>query len=109
MKNTAPAIGLHRRDFLRAGAGAVLGSALAPLARSGEPVGPRSARVSIVTCRGYDPREVRAAFDRSFDQLGGIGALVPERQADLARLGVKVLVISTLANFLSAAIAGMLL
>lgn len=42
-------------------------------------------------------------------QVGGIGALVPERQADLARLGVKVLVISTLANFLSAAIAGILL
>jgi nucleoside permease NupC len=34
---------------------------------------------------------------------------VPERQGDLARLGVKVLVISTLANFLSAAIAGILL
>jgi len=42
-------------------------------------------------------------------QVGGIGALVPERQGDLARLGVKVLVISTLANFLSAAIAGILL
>jgi len=39
-------------------------------------------------------------------QVGGIGALVPERQGDLARLGVKVLVISTLVNFLSAAIAG---
>lgn len=42
-------------------------------------------------------------------QVGGIGTLVPERQADLARLGVKVLVISTLANFLSASIAGILL
>ncbi|MEY4006545.1 MAG: hypothetical protein RLZZ221_2641 [Verrucomicrobiota bacterium] len=79
MKNPAPALGLHRRDFLRAGAGAVLGSALAPLALAGEPVGPRSARVSIVTCPGYNPREVRAAFDRSFDQLGGIGALVKDR------------------------------
>jgi len=41
-------------------------------------------------------------------QVGGIGALVPERRADLARLGVKALVISTLATALSAAIAGVL-
>jgi CNT family concentrative nucleoside transporter len=42
-------------------------------------------------------------------QLGGIGALVPERRAELAQLGVKVLVVATLANFLSAAIASVLL
>ena len=42
-------------------------------------------------------------------QLGGIGALVPERRSDLAVLGPKVLLISTLANFLSASIAGVLL
>ena len=42
-------------------------------------------------------------------QIGGIGALVPERQADLAALGVKMLVISTLATALSAAIAGVML
>lgn len=41
-------------------------------------------------------------------QLGGIGALVPERRDDLARLGPKVLLIATLANFLSAALAGVL-
>ncbi len=42
-------------------------------------------------------------------QLGGIGTLVPERRGDLAGLGVKMLVISTLANALSAAIAGVLM
>jgi CNT family concentrative nucleoside transporter len=42
-------------------------------------------------------------------QVGGLGALVPERRGDLARLGVKVLVISTLASALSAAIAGVML
>ena len=42
-------------------------------------------------------------------QIGGIGALVPERRSDLAVLGPKVLLISTLANFLSAAIAGVLM
>jgi CNT family concentrative nucleoside transporter len=42
-------------------------------------------------------------------QLGGIGALIPERRTELARLGMKVLLVSTLANFLSAAIAGVLM
>ena len=42
-------------------------------------------------------------------QLGGIGALVPERRADLARLGMRALLGGTLANFLSACIAGILL
>jgi CNT family concentrative nucleoside transporter len=42
-------------------------------------------------------------------QLGGIGALAPERRADLARLGFRALLAGTLANFLSACIAGILL
>lgn len=42
-------------------------------------------------------------------QLGGIGALAPERRHDLARLGFRALIAGTLANFLSACIAGILL
>jgi CNT family concentrative nucleoside transporter len=42
-------------------------------------------------------------------QLGGIGALAPERRSDLARLGFRALLAGTLANFLSACIAGVLL
>jgi CNT family concentrative nucleoside transporter len=42
-------------------------------------------------------------------QLGGIGALAPERRHDLARLGFHALLAGTLANFLSACIAGVLL
>jgi concentrative nucleoside transporter, CNT family len=42
-------------------------------------------------------------------QIGGIGALVPERRADLAKLGLRALVAGTLASYLSATIAGMLL
>ncbi|RUL89797.1 NupC/NupG family nucleoside CNT transporter [Tautonia sociabilis] len=42
-------------------------------------------------------------------QVGGIGALVPERRTDLSRLGLKALLAATLANFLSASIAGTLL
>ncbi len=42
-------------------------------------------------------------------QLGGIGALAPERRHDLARLGVRALFAGTMANYLSACIAGILL
>jgi CNT family concentrative nucleoside transporter len=42
-------------------------------------------------------------------QLGGIGALAPTRKGDLARLGFRAMLAGTLANFLSATIAGILL
>ena len=42
-------------------------------------------------------------------QIGGIGALAPERRHDLARLGLKAMLAGTFANFISATIAGMLL
>lgn len=41
-------------------------------------------------------------------QVGGIGALVPERRQDLARLGFKALLVATLATALSAAVAGLI-
>jgi CNT family concentrative nucleoside transporter len=42
-------------------------------------------------------------------QIGGIGGLAPTRKSDLARLGLKAMLVGTLANFMSACIAGMLL
>jgi CNT family concentrative nucleoside transporter len=42
-------------------------------------------------------------------QVGGIGALAPTRKSDLARLGLKAMAAGTMANFMSACIAGMLL
>lgn len=42
-------------------------------------------------------------------QIGGIGALVPERRNDLARLGVRAMLAGTMANLISAAIAGIFL
>ena len=42
-------------------------------------------------------------------QIGGIGALVPTRKGDLAKLGFRAMLAGSLANFTSAAIAGMLL
>lgn len=41
-------------------------------------------------------------------QIGGIGALAPERRADLAKLGMRALLAGTLASYLSATIAGIL-
>ncbi len=42
-------------------------------------------------------------------QIGGIGALVPERRNDLSRLGVRAMLAGTMANLISASIAGMFL
>jgi CNT family concentrative nucleoside transporter len=42
-------------------------------------------------------------------QIGGIGALAPTRKSDLARLGLKAMAAGTMANFMSACIAGMFL
>ena len=42
-------------------------------------------------------------------QIGGIGSLVPERQKDLARIAVKAMLGGTLACFMTACIAGILL
>jgi len=42
-------------------------------------------------------------------QIGGIGSLVPERRHELAKLGMRALLCGTLASYLSATIAGILL
>jgi len=42
-------------------------------------------------------------------QIGGIGALAPSRKNDLAQLGVRAMLAGTMANLMSASIAGMLL
>ena len=39
-------------------------------------------------------------------QIGGIGALAPTRRHDLARLGLRAMMAGTLANFVTATIAG---
>ena len=42
-------------------------------------------------------------------QIGGIGALIPQRRNELARLGMRALLAGTLANLMSASIVSMLL
>jgi CNT family concentrative nucleoside transporter len=49
-----------------------------------------------------------ANFSSIAIQVGGIGALAPNRKSDLARLGMRAVAAGTMANFMSACIAGIL-
>ena len=42
-------------------------------------------------------------------QLGGIGAIAPDRRSDLARLGMRALFVGFLATLVNAAVAGLLM
>jgi CNT family concentrative nucleoside transporter len=58
--------------------------------------------VSIALC-GF------ANFSSIAIQVGGIGELAPTRRADLASLGFKALICGTMASYLSATVAGILM
>jgi CNT family concentrative nucleoside transporter len=64
---------------------------------------PRSFVIATFALCGF------ANFSSIAIQIGGIGALAPSRKSDLARMGVKAMMAGTLANFMSACIAGVLL
>jgi CNT family concentrative nucleoside transporter len=50
-----------------------------------------------------------ANFSSVAIQLGGIGAIAPNRKADLARLGLKAMVCGTMASYISASLAGIMM
>jgi len=50
-----------------------------------------------------------ANFSSIAIQIGGIGAMAPNRKADLARLGFKAMICGTMASYISASLAGILL
>ncbi len=64
---------------------------------------PRSVIISIYALSGF------ANFSSIAIQLGGIGALAPSRRNDLSRVGMRAMVAGSLAAFMTATIAGMLL
>ena len=64
---------------------------------------PRSFTIATYALCGF------ANFSSIAIQVGGIGSLAPTRKSDLARLGLKAVMAGTMANFMSACIAGMLL
>jgi CNT family concentrative nucleoside transporter len=63
---------------------------------------PRSFTIATYALCGF------ANFSSIAIQVGGIGALAPSRKSDLARLGMRAVAAGTMANFMSACIAGML-
>ena len=77
--------------------------AFAKLGPMKEVLDPRSFTVATFALCGF------ANFASIGIQIGGIGALVPERRHDLARLGFRAMIAGTLANFASACIAALLL
>ena len=64
---------------------------------------PRSFTIATYALCGF------ANFSSIAIQIGGIGALAPNRKSDLARLGFRAVAAGSMANFMSACIAGMLL
>jgi CNT family concentrative nucleoside transporter len=64
---------------------------------------PRSFTIATFALCGF------ANFSSIGMQVGGIGALAPQRRSDLARLGFRAMMAGTLANFVTATIAGFLL
>jgi CNT family concentrative nucleoside transporter len=75
-------------------------SQLGPLKES---LDPKSFTIATFALCGF------ANFSSIGIQIGGIGALAPERRHDLARLGLRAMLAGTFANFITATIAGMLL
>src|ERR1700680_3032700 len=63
---------------------------------------PRSFTIATYALCGF------ANFSSIAIQIGGIGALAPSRKPDLARLGLKAVAVGSMANYMSACIAGML-
>jgi CNT family concentrative nucleoside transporter len=66
-------------------------------------ISPRSFQLSVFALTGF------ANFASIGIQLGGIGAMAPERRSDLARLGLRALLGGFLATLINAAVAGLLM
>jgi CNT family concentrative nucleoside transporter len=64
---------------------------------------PISATIATFALCGF------ANFSSIAIQVGGIGKIAPSRRTDLAKLGFKALLVGTLANYMSATIAGLML
>jgi CNT family concentrative nucleoside transporter len=76
---------------------------LSTLLQSGVPLQPRSVVIAIYALSGF------ANFSSIAIQLGGIGPIAPSRRHDLSRLGLRAMVAGSLAAFMTATIAGMIL
>jgi len=73
------------------------------LCKMKDSISPRSFTIATYALCGF------ANFSSIGIQIGGIGALVPSRRADFARLGLRAMIGGTLAAYMTACIAGLLL
>jgi len=68
-----------------------------------ETLSARSATIATYALSGF------ANFASIAIQIGGIGGIAPRRRKDLARLGLRAMIGGSLAAFMTAAIAGVLI
>ncbi len=64
---------------------------------------PRSFTIATFALCGF------ANFSSIGIQIGGIGALAPNKKSELARLGIRAMLAGTMANLMSASIVGIML
>ena len=64
---------------------------------------PRSFTIATFALCGF------ANFSSIGIQIGGIGALAPNKRGELARLGIRAMLAGTLANLMSASLVGIML
>ena len=75
---------------------------LAPVIEAGS-LSPKAIVIASFALCGF------ANFSSIAIQIGGVGAMAPDRKADLARLGFKAMLCGTMASYISASLAGILL
>lgn len=68
----------------------------------GDTLSPRSVVIVTYALSGF------ANFSSIAIQIGGIGGIAPSRRADLSRIGLRAMIAGTIAAFMTATVAGML-
>jgi CNT family concentrative nucleoside transporter len=76
---------------------------LSDMLAAGTDLSPRSIVIASYALCGF------ANFSSIAIQIGGIGGMAPGRRSDLARLGLRAMIGGSLATFMTATIAGMLI
>ena len=69
---------------------------------SGDALSPRSVVIVTYALSGF------ANFSSIAIQIGGIGGIAPNRRQDLSRIGLRAMIAGTIAAFMTATVAGML-
>ena len=75
---------------------------LADMLRDGTELNRRSVIIATYALCGF------ANFSSIAIQIGGLGGIAPRRRSDLAKLGLRAMIAGTIAAFMTATIAGIL-